>query len=55
MKKAVYVEIEKSIAIIKFNRPERYNAVNQDVIDCLNECFDQIEKNEKVRSIPRWR
>ena len=51
MKKAVYVEIEKSIAIIKFNRPERYNAVNQDVIDCLNECFDQIEKNEKVRSV----
>ena len=51
MKKAVYLEIEESIAIIKFNRPERYNAVNQDVIDCLNECFDEIEKNEKVRSI----
>ena len=51
MKKAVYLEIEESIAIIKFNRPDRYNAVNQDVIDCLNECFDEIEKNEKVRSV----
>ena len=51
MKKAVYIEIEENIAIIKFNRPERYNAVNQDVIDCLNDCFDQIEKNEKVRSV----
>ena len=46
MKKAVYIEIEENIAIIKFNRPERYNAVNQDVIDCLNDL--------KVMIISSW-
>ena len=36
MDKAVLLEKEKNIAVITLNRPERYNAVNQNLVDGIN-------------------
>lgn len=51
MDKAVLVEIEGSVAIITLNRPERYNAVNQDLLDGFNESFSIVENDDSVRAV----
>ena len=51
MKNAVLLEIEKNIAVITLNRPERYNAVNQDLVDGINDCLSIVENNENIRAI----
>ena len=51
MEKAVLLEIEKNIAVITLNRPERYNAVNQDLVDGINDSLSIAENNEDIRAI----
>jgi enoyl-CoA hydratase/carnithine racemase len=51
MDKAVFIEIEGSVAIITLNRPERYNAVNQDLLDGFNESFSIVENDDSIRSV----
>jgi len=51
MDKAVLVEIEGSVAIIILNRPERYNAVNQDLLDGFNESFSIVENDDSIRAV----
>lgn len=51
MKKAVLFEIEKNIAVITLNRPERYNAVNQDLVDGINESLSNAESDDDIRAI----
>ena len=51
MGKSVLIEIKKNIAIITLNRPERYNAVNQDLVDGINQCLSIAEKDKNVRAI----
>jgi len=51
MDKAVLVEIEGSVAIITLNRPERYNAVNQDLLDGFNESFSIVENDDSIRAV----
>jgi enoyl-CoA hydratase/carnithine racemase len=51
MKKAVLLEIEKNIAVITLNRPERYNAVNQDLVDGINESLSVVESDNNIRAL----
>tara|TARA_B110001454_G_scaffold207883_1_gene219770 strand:- start:11 stop:790 length:780 start_codon:yes stop_codon:yes gene_type:complete len=51
MEKAVLIEIENNIAIITLNRPERYNAVNQDLLDGFNESFSIVENDDSIRAV----
>ena len=50
MNKAVLIEIKDSIAVITLNRPERYNAVNQDLIDGINDSFTIVENDDNIRA-----
>jgi len=49
--KAVLLEIIESTAIITFNRPERYNAVNHDFIEGINYVFSVIKNDDNVRAV----
>ena len=51
MNKAVLIEIKDSIAVITLNRPERYNAVNQDLIDGINDSFTIVENDDNIRAV----
>ena len=49
--KAVILEIVESTAIITFNRPERYNAVNHDLIEGINYVFSVIKNDDNIRAV----
>ena len=51
MEKAVLFEKEKNIAIITFNRPQRYNAVNQDLVDGINDSLSIVENDNEIRAV----
>ena len=51
MNKAVLIEIQDSIAIITLNRPDRYNSVNQDLLDGFNESFSIVENEDSIRAV----
>jgi enoyl-CoA hydratase/carnithine racemase len=51
MNKAVLIEIQDSIAIITLNRPDRYNSVNQDLLDRFNESFSIVENDDSIRAV----
>jgi enoyl-CoA hydratase/carnithine racemase len=51
MEKAVLFEKEKNIAIITFNRPQRYNAVNQDLVDGINDSLSIVENDNDIRAV----
>jgi enoyl-CoA hydratase/carnithine racemase len=51
MEKAVLFEIEKGVATITFNRPERYNAVNQDLVDGLSESLLKCQQDQSIRAV----
>ena len=40
MDKVVLYEINEGVAVITFNRPDRYNAVNQDLVDGISKSLD---------------
>jgi enoyl-CoA hydratase/carnithine racemase len=48
---AVIYELEDDIAIITLNRPKKYNAINQDLLDSLNEAIAKVRKNEQIRAL----
>ena len=47
----VDTKVENDIVYIKINRPEAMNALNPVVIKQLEEEFDRVEKNEKVKAV----
>lgn len=47
----VLFEVEDDIAIVTLNRPNKYNAINQDVVDGLNEAITKVKKNEDIRAM----
>ena len=51
MEKAVLFEKEKNIAIITFNRQQRYNAVNQDLVDGINDSLSIVENDNDIRAV----
>ena len=51
MSEAVRLEIEDQIALITFNRPERLNALNYELIDRLMAALDRVEVEAGVRAV----
>jgi enoyl-CoA hydratase/carnithine racemase len=49
--KPVIVEIQQSIAMITLHRPEVRNAINNEIVDCLNEALEQLEADPNVKVI----
>jgi enoyl-CoA hydratase/3-hydroxyacyl-CoA dehydrogenase len=45
------VKIEEPIGWIILNRPERLNALNQQLLKELNQTLDELEENEKIKVI----
>ena len=50
---AVLYKIENGVAIVTLNRPERYNAVNEDIIDGLNNAFDKAGLLYDIHGVKR--
>ena len=46
---SVLYKIEDGVAIVTLNRPERYNAVNEDIIDGLNNAFDKASEDDNIK------
>lgn len=51
MKKAVLYNFSEGVAVITLNRPDRYNAVNQDLVDGISENLNKAKKDDTVRAI----
>ncbi|KAF0675947.1 enoyl-CoA hydratase [Profundibacterium mesophilum] len=49
--KTIIVEIDDHVALIKLNRPEALNALNQALLDELARAITEADRNEKVRCI----
>lgn len=48
---AVLYEEKEGVAIITLNRPERYNAVNDDLISGIQQAIKQVRKNDSIRAV----
>ena len=51
MEQAVIYEIKDSVATITLNRPDRYNAVNQDLVNGISESLNKASNDQNVRSV----
>ncbi len=51
MEKAVLFEVNEGVALIILNRPDRYNAVNQDLVDGISESLDKAKNDDSIRAI----
>ena len=51
MGKAVLFEVNEGVALITLNRPGRYNAVNQDLVDGISESLDKAKNDDSIRAI----
>jgi enoyl-CoA hydratase len=47
----VTVEVDGHRADVVLNRPEKRNAMNQDVLRDLKQAFEEVDANEEVRAI----
>ena len=43
--------LENGILTITINRPDKLNALNKDVFTDLNKALDEVESNNKIRSV----
>ena len=51
MEKAVLYNLSEGVAVITLNRPDRYNAVNQNLVDGISEYLNKAKKDDTVRAI----
>lgn len=49
--KTITVDIERPIALVTLNRPDRLNALNDEVVSELSATLDDLEKRDEVRAI----
>ncbi len=49
MEKPVIFETENQTAIITLNRPERHNAINQELLILLYDCIDNVSTNDDIK------
>ena len=50
-KKGTFLTPVKNIAMIKFNRPDALNAINDQFIQDLNDALDEAENDPEIRSV----
>jgi len=48
---AVLYKKEGDIAVVTLNRPEKYNAVNDDLVDGINSAIAKVQKDESIRAM----
>ena len=51
MENAVLFEIKNGVATITLNRPDRYNAVNQDLVDGISNSLKKCEADQSIRAV----
>jgi len=51
MEQAVIYEVKDSVATITLNRSDRYNAVNQDLVDGISDSLNKASNDQNVRSV----
>ena len=51
MSELVKISIENHVADVRFNRPEKYNALSFDMIDAMAEAIDRLAKEPGVRVV----
>tara|TARA_B110000003_G_scaffold152808_2_gene153521 strand:- start:32725 stop:34059 length:1335 start_codon:yes stop_codon:yes gene_type:complete len=49
--KSVLFKKEGDIAIVTLNRPEKYNAVNDNLVDGINKSIAKVQKDDSIRAI----
>ncbi len=49
--KSIVVEVEDHVALIRLNRPDALNALNQTLLDELAQALQEADENERVRCI----
>jgi enoyl-CoA hydratase len=47
----IELSVESNIATIKLNRPERFNALGNRILEELGRALDEIEVSEDVRAV----
>jgi 2-(1,2-epoxy-1,2-dihydrophenyl)acetyl-CoA isomerase len=51
MSEAVIFEVKDAVAIVTLNRPERLNALNEDIHVGLRAAFERIEEDDAIRAV----
>lgn len=51
MSDTVLLEINNNVAIITMNRPEKHNAINEEMRNCLRETFEKVRLDNQVRVV----
>ena len=51
MENAVLFEINNGVATITLNRPDRYNAVNQDLVEGISNSLKKCEADQSIRAV----
>ena len=51
MEEAVLFKVKKGVATITLNRPDRYNAVNQDLVNGISDSLKKCQSDESIRAI----
>ncbi len=47
----ITVDVEEHVALIRLNRPDAMNALNEELLDELIQALEEADKNDKVRCI----
>ena len=49
MPESLKIKIDSAIAEIELNRPDKANAIDEDLWFALEDCFRELDENEAVR------